>query len=549
MFHRKLLALLLLFVPSTLLAVPQLQREARTYTVRGTVVNSATGEPVNGALVQMQVARMRSMLTAADGKFQFEGVPNGTFAFTVRKPGYFSREEVGGNGVQPNNIRTAEERPVTLKLIPEGVVFGRVTGENGESAGFLPVQLLGDRVENGKRTRQNLRSVRTDDQGEFRLAELMPGKYFVFIGPSPWPMSFPPRLSQTGARGYPGLFYPGVPDISSATPIEIAPGTHAEINLSMTSQPFYRITGTVSGYLPEQGVGFEMSSASGQPIGAGIELDQARGTFRSSWVPAGVCTIFAQSQDPKTNQINYAVQRLNVASDLSGVHLALLPSATIPLNIRVEATRSDAQGSVGSYFHSSLGGTPVPARVLLTSQEHISTNTQQYSESVTPEDPTPAIRNVAPGVYSVEVNANGPYYVQSVRSGTSDLLQQSLTVAPGASAQPIEVVLRDDFATLQGNLLFGGESQFATLIIMPADFLTNATSQRRNVVMNSGPSFQISQLAPGEYKILAVESSDALEYGDPEAMSKYLSKALEISLVPNQKAKVDLAVVHIGETP
>jgi hypothetical protein len=60
-------------------------------------------------------------------------------------------------------------------------------------------------------------------------------------------------------------------------------------------------------------------------------------------------------------------------------------------------------------------------------------------------------------------------------------------------------------------------------------------------------SFQIPQLAPGEYKILAVEGTNDIEYDDPDVLSKYLSKARDVSLVPNQKAKVDLAVVHIGD--
>jgi hypothetical protein len=67
--------------------------------------------------------------------------------------------------------------------------------------------------------------------------------------------------------------------------------------------------------------------------------------------------------------------------------------------------------------------------------------------------------------------------------------------------------------------------------------------------MSSGPSpsFHIPDIAPGEYKILAVEGTDEIEYDNPEVMSKYLSKSRDVSLVPNQKAKVDLAVVHIGD--
>jgi hypothetical protein len=46
---------------------------------------------------------------------------------------------------------------------------------------------------------------------------------------------------------------------------------------------------------------------------------------------------------------------------------------------------------------------------------------------------------------------------------------------------------------------------------------------------------------------LAVYNPQEFEYDNPEAMRKYLSKAQEVSLAPNQKAKVDLEVVRIEE--
>ena len=45
------------------------------HALRGTVVNSVTGEPIRGALVQIYFNGQSSMLTGPDGKFQFEGLP------------------------------------------------------------------------------------------------------------------------------------------------------------------------------------------------------------------------------------------------------------------------------------------------------------------------------------------------------------------------------------------------------------------------------------------------------------------------------------------
>jgi len=112
-------ALLLFVVPNTLLANPQFQAEPRTYTARGTVVNSATGEAISGALVQLYGARQHAVLTGPDGKFQFDGLQNSSFQLSAQKPGYFSPEQIRRSAAPPMLVRTEEERPITLKLIPE----------------------------------------------------------------------------------------------------------------------------------------------------------------------------------------------------------------------------------------------------------------------------------------------------------------------------------------------------------------------------------------------------------------------------------------------
>src|SRR5216684_8950408 len=174
MFLGTLLALIHTLWHLAPLASHQLRQDAATYTVSGMVVISVTGEGIGGALVQMYANRQRAALTGADGKFQFEGLPRGTFTVVAQKPGYFSPQQLGGTR-QPSWITVDTEQappPMVVKLIPEGVLAGRVTGEDGEPVESLPVQLFLERIENGKRMRTQSHGTSTDEQGEFRLAEL-----------------------------------------------------------------------------------------------------------------------------------------------------------------------------------------------------------------------------------------------------------------------------------------------------------------------------------------------------------------------------------------
>jgi hypothetical protein len=163
------------------------------------------------------------------------------------------------------------------------------------------------------------------------------------------------------------------------------------------------------------------------------------------------------------------------------------------------------------------------------------------------------VAEVPPGIYAVQVFPNGSYYVQSARSGSLNLLEQNLTVAPGSSVDPIEIVLRDDFASLEGSVAMGAENDSATVIAIPE----GGQPQMRGVnvsrpwpnndASHAAAVFEMGQLAPGNYKILAVDWAEDFEYGNPEVLRKYLSKAREISLVANQQAKIELELVHIGE--
>lgn len=536
---------LLLGLPTA--AARQFSADQPRYSVRGTVVNSVTGEPVRGALVQFYSDRQRSQLSGADGTFQFDQIPAGMFPIQLRKPGFFSTQELPSGRMQALMLTSGPDQPpAVLKLVPEGVIFGRVTGDAGEPLEYLPVQLLSERIENGRKTRTVWRGNSTNEEGQFRLAELQPGTYFLFVGPSPQPASFSGSAARPNAQGYPAVFYPGGSDISSAAPIQVTPGKHLELNINLARQPFYRISGTVSGYAQEIGVNLQFFNAAGQSMASGFEFDPRTGVFRSKWVPAGQVTVTASSNDVKTQQTYSASQTVNVASDRLGITLALVPNVTIPVNMRLERTRNDSPRQFFSAVTSS-GSPPQdspPARVVLIPLEAVGFRTQYGSEFLGPEENRSlGIRNVLPGTYRVEIDPNGPYYVESARLGLSDLLAGTLTIAPGSSVESLEILLRDDGASLEGSVSLNRQRVAGSVLVIPVS--------RTGPVMLTfcGPDgrFRVENLAPGSYRVLALDHADNFEYTNPEALRKYSSGEQEVSLGPNQSSKIELQLLRTEE--
>jgi len=160
-----------------------------------------------------------------------------------------------------------------------------------------------------------------------------------------------------------------------------------------------------------------------------------------------------------------------------------------------------------------------------------------------PENRSFAIRNLEPGAYKAQVRPNGPWYVESARCGQTNLLTQELVVASGGLGQPIEVVLRDDFATLEATVSSDGHPAPATVLPIPENSPTAATT----VFANDAGNLPKMSLAPGEYRVFAFDRTEGLEYANPEAMRPYLSKAQFIRLAPNGKATIHLELQRRGE--
>jgi hypothetical protein len=153
---------------------------APTYSIDGVVINSVTGEPVRSALVQIYVPQQTSLLTGPDGKFHFGSVPQSQLSITVRKPGFFSEQEISQGSITNQPIQVGPGmKPVTVKLIPEGVIYGRITDSDGDPIQYLQITLVHAAVVNGQKSWQQTVGAQTKEDGEFRLFGLLPGTYYL----------------------------------------------------------------------------------------------------------------------------------------------------------------------------------------------------------------------------------------------------------------------------------------------------------------------------------------------------------------------------------
>jgi len=534
-FSSKLIALLLLPLLGACQVFSQIQESSAKsetkYSLSGTVVNVLTGEPIRRALVQIYMGPGQASLTDDSGHFEFNGLPPGQASVTVQKPGFFSEGEAARKGSSPALVTVGPEADaIVLKLIPEAAIQGKIQSEDGEPIEAAPVMAFALHINNGHKIWDQAGSARTDEYGEFRIANLTPDTYYLKAGPK-LRSSFPNARSATRQLGFAAAYYAGTPARESATAIELVPGQQFEARLLLKPEPLFHITGAISGLSDSQGTSVQVVNQYGEAVRVPVRLNQETGEFQAN-VPAGSYLLRATTWSERGRPSSAEVP-LVVDSDVDRLQIALSPPHSIPVIVKLEPVHRHERSELQSVRLVSV-------RFRVTDPARAA---PEYSSNVekTQNRLALVIHDLAAGKYSVEVQPVGDWYVRQAQCGDTDLLSDELTVLPGVETPPIEIVLRDDGASVNGKVAIGEGRKRAAVVVLPA----RAAEKAKMVWTSPRGDFAESGLAPGEYDVIALDRGDALEYANPEVMSKYLTRGTHIALQADESRSISLDLVRV----
>jgi hypothetical protein len=521
--------------------------EEEKFALRGRVVNAVTGEGVGGALVELYSGARKAQFSAADGTFEFAELQRGNYMLATRKPGYFNERDLGKEypGIGSGSQAVPSESDAVIKLTPEGVIYGRVEDEKGRAVEGMGVQAEMWVVSNGMKQLQLGPGgmVQTDDEGNFRIAQLPPGDYYVKFSETGGggtvyrdterrPRTGRAGEAKEGQQGYGIQYYPGVAEAAMAGVIRVRAGATVPIRQTLERLRLYEILGVVRG--APAGGAFNISllqggSGAGWPHGKS-QIYPNTGEFRMEGVPAGKYLLTANATDPGAQgftrrQGQLAAQTvIDVNADIAGLTLFLGRGATIGVRVQEEANAGDAGHQV---------------RVNLQSAEFPELSQQLMAPP--PSNDARALRafeNVAAGTYSVEVWPEGWGYVASLRCAGTDLLKEDLKVGAGTSVPPIEVRLRNDGAELTVSAVENGKPVVGRVIVYSEEYPKLSTAA---VTSPSGVS-PLRNVPPGTYKLVATRGMRELEFRNPATMATYLTRATTVTLAPEAKVNVQVEV-------
>ncbi len=530
-------ALLGLFVA----LIAHAQAQASPDTLAGTVLDSASHQPVGHALVFSPDNRYATF-TDDRGHFEFQmptssesttGASSGPLrptALMARHPGFLET---------PDNVPISDStRNVTIRLTPEALIVGRVELSSKEARARFRVSLYQKAVNDGRAQWRLIRQALTRSNGEFRFADLGAGSYRVFTNEE---LDRDPEATIPGGPlyGYPPVYYPAATDFEASSVLSLLPGKHLEILLTLVRQRYYPVAipvGNAVGPLEVQ-VRRNGSSSPGYELGYSPLRHQIEGML-----PEGNYKIEGITYADPTL---YGMVRLTVTSaGTQNSSMVLTSTASVPVEVKQEFHSSE---TVRAMSGRRSGGALAGIELVPAEESDARSLGLQFPQR--PGEPL-MIHGAHPGKYWVHVFPHIGY-AGSVNAGGVDLIRNTLDIDRGGSVPAIEIVLRDGTARLRGVIegspadgsdqkgtQAGSAAEFAHVYCVPQP---DNNGQFAEVSATSTGEFDIPTLVPGVYRILAFRTPQTeLEYRNAEAMRAYDSKGIVLRLVEDQTEKIRL---------
>lgn len=538
-------------------------------TIRGTVLNKVTHEPIPRALVFSQDNRFAT-LTDDRGHFEFvfaggEGQPAGGATMQnvvtnrptlllARKPGFLRNDN------EPLMLQPGGTEPeLTIPLEPEALVVGHVFLPGSEAFDRIQVELFRRQVREGREHWDSAGTVMSRSDGEFRFAELPAGSYKLLTHEllDRDPLTFNPAGQ---LYGYPPVYYPSAAGFATASTIRLSAGSTFRATVSLERRAYYPVRMRVANAPTGMSIGISVWPLASQGPGYSLSFNVAEQLIQGA-LPEGTYLVRATAYGPDAMT---GVSTLTVkGSAVGGPVMTMLPNGSIPVTVQEEFQNPEISAqrpmSVDS-ARSSSGNEPRPSYLnvsLIPLEEFGPTPGAFLRPPKGPDDDSPlVIENVQPGRYRVLVNTTIGF-ASSITSGGTNLLRQPLVVGEGGSPAPIEITVRDDGAEVEGTIertpARGGDktgfkspgASQGNVYFVPSD---DGTGQFRVAWLSPDGTFQLHQLPPGVYRILAFDRQQPdLEYASEEAMAKYEPKSQVIRVVAGQKVRLQLPLISERE--
>jgi hypothetical protein len=544
----------------------QATHDSSMATVAGIITKEPGGEPVKKALVELIAENQaasgnHTALTDADGRFYIDNIAPGRYRLFAERTGYLEvdKRRPHSDGRLLTLRARQELKDVLIRLQAAAVVEGRVTDEDGDPLSEAQVAVLRQTFASGRRHWEQAGGERTNDLGEYRIANLPAGSYYISVTP---PLDFKSLIEAANApasdprnaasasperpvpTSYMTTYYPGTKDRSQAAPIDLHPGDDFPVNFSLTLSPSVLIRGSITNLAPDASALVMLQSKDLNFAQSAAEVKK-NGSFEIRDVSPGTYTLMATLTDSKGTRL--ARQMVQVGSaNIDGLRLAPQSGCWVHGYLRLETKNRTGEFTPSKVFLSLLSA---------DGDDEVS-SAMPIGEGFTPlahvnADGSFEWKDVPAGHYYVHFSGDESlspdWFLKSAFVAGRDVTESGFSVNGGAAA--LDLVASSDGAVVDGSAANakGEPVANAVVVAVPEPRLRSRTDRYYKTVTDQSGHFTLHGIPPGAYTLIAWETLDGETYYNPEFLNKYEAQGRTLHLTEGERTSVQLGAVSWEE--
>lgn len=533
--------------------------------IEGIVTKEPGSEPVKKVLVELIAENQAeggdyTAVSGADGSFHIEGIVPGRYHMFAERTGLLEVDKHRARSDGRVLALTAGQEVKDLRIVVQAaaVVRGRVTDEDGDPLPNAQVAVLRQTFVSGRSRWEQAGAERTNDLGEYRVAGLPTGSYYVSVSPPPDFKSLieaagaaAPSREKSGAdksapTSYQTTYYPGTADRSQAAPVPLHAGDDFAADFSLTPSPSLSIRGSVVNVPPRSSAVIMLQSRDFNLVLNGAEM-HADGSFVIRDVAPGAYTILATIENAPVPMMARQALQL-VSNSVEDLRLQPQPGGWVHGRLRLES-KGGAKVDASQIFlklRSSDGDDEALGEFTMgdgfSSLAHVAA------------DGSFEWKSVPPGDYYVELvgegGTNGDLFLKSALAGNHDAEEAGISVNGGSVV--LDVAASANGASAEGIVTDqkGEPVANAVIVAVPEPRLRARIERYRTTESDQSGRFALHGIQPGDYTLFAWESVDGEAYYNPEFLKTYEAQgtALRVSEGDRKTMQVQ-AIPEVEEQP
>ena len=511
-------------------------------TVQGKVVQEPGGQGIRKVRVMLiarvsQTPPVYEAITDQAGQFKVDNVQPGEYEVRLERSGYASDAKTKRDKTI-KLIAGQDTKDLVFQMLPTAVILGKIVDLEGDPLPNVDVMAIASTGRVATESAGALARGATNDLGEYRIADLSPGKYIVQAAPRKTQVLTTNEKSTTNNRlVYVNTYFPGTLDKRQAATVEVSAGGTAIANFGVQTSHAYRVSGTVMGIT--SGVAQLMLVATNgqtenQNLAEGRKFDFANvlpGTYHVQVIMLS----FANGQTPslKMRQIHTPIEV--DGSDLVGLQLQLDAGGDVSGRFRLEGDEKM------KWSELSVALVPVPE----ADEEPEGSLLAFASPSQALEDGSFEIKDAPGGNFQLAVIANSDkfrdYYTKSVLLGGREVVDTGFAVTAGAL---LDVVVSAKGAGVEGTVVGneGKPAAGASVMTVPGSGKLGRPDAYQYARTDESGHFVLRGMNPGEFMVLAFEEMQS-NYRTPEFAKKYEGKGEKVELEEGGKKSVVVKLI------